>query len=67
MQLVQVDFRGDTIEVVDNKVSVNAICRNLGIDANYQRQKIQCDESFESQFLEIEINSILQRVVCIPL
>lgn len=67
MQLVQVDFRGDTIEVVDNGVSVNAICRNLGIDANYQRQKIQCDESFESKFSDIEINCISQRVLCIPL
>lgn len=66
MQL-EVSFKNDTIEIVDNMISVNSICKNLGIDPNFQRKKIQEDESFESTFKEIEINNIIQKVLCIPI
>lgn len=66
MQL-EVSFKNDTIEIVDNMISVNSICKNLGIDPNFQRKKIQEDESFESIFKEIEINNIIQKVLCIPI
>lgn len=66
MQLVNIRFSSDTIEVIDNLVSINSISQNLGIDPNFQRKKVQADETFQSQFKEIEINGIIQKVLCIP-
>jgi len=66
MQLVKIGFKSETIDIIDDLVSVNAICRNLGIDPNFQRKKIQSNESFQSEFKDIEINGIIQKVLCIP-
>ena len=67
MKLTTVKLNGDTIELIDNMVSVKKICENLGLDVPFQRKKTQADETFKSQFKNIEINGITQRVLCIPL
>jgi len=66
MKIITVEFKNESIEVIDNFVSVNKICQNLGIDKSRQYQKIQSDETYQSELREIEINGITQKVLCIP-
>ena len=67
MKLIKVNFRSDVIEVVDNHISVKKLCENLGlVDLNSQYKKIKSDPTFKSEFKEIEINGITQKVLCIP-
>lgn len=65
--LETVKFNEDVIEIVDDFVSVKKLCENIGIkDFQGQQLKIKSDDSFQSEFKEIEINGIIQRVLCIP-
>ncbi len=66
MKIITVEFKNESIEVIDNFVSVNKICQNLGIDKSRQYQKIQADPTYKSELREIEINGIIQKVLCIP-
>ena len=67
MTLTKVTFKNDVIEIVDNHISVRKLCENLGlVDFNSQYKKIQADDSYQSEFKEIEINGIIQKVLCIP-
>lgn len=72
MDLIQFDFNGDIIDIVERNdikyVSVGAICRNIGlVNLNRQYKKIQEDDSFESKFIDIEINNVVQNAFFIPL
>lgn len=67
MNIMALGFKSDIIEIIDGSVSVRKLCENIGlIDLNSQYKKIQSDESFQSEFKEIEINGIIQKVLCIP-
>lgn len=66
MNIVGVEFKGKVIEVVDGFVNINSICSNLGIDRKSQQTKIQSDTTYGSKMIEIEINGIIQNVLCIP-
>lgn len=62
-----VEFKTDVIEVVDCFVSVKKLCQNLGlIDFQGQQSKIKADITYQSKIKEIEINGIIQKVLCIP-
>ena len=72
MDLIQFNFNGDIIDIVERNdikyVSVGAICRNIGlVNLNRQYKKIQEDDSFESKFIDIEINNVVQNAFFIPL
>ncbi|MCT7596398.1 phage antirepressor N-terminal domain-containing protein [Aliarcobacter butzleri] len=72
MDLIQFNFNGDIIDIVERNdikyVSVGAICRNIGlVNLNRQYKKIQEDDSFESKFIDIEINNVIQNAFFIPL
>jgi hypothetical protein len=67
VSLQTIGFKSDVIEIIDGSVSVKKLCDNIGLTGiNDQYKKIQSDESFQSEFKEIEINGIIQRVLCIP-
>ena len=72
MDLIQFNFNGDIIDIVERNdikyVSVGAICRNIElVNLNRQYKKIQEDDSFESKFIDIEINNVVQNAFFIPL
>lgn len=63
-----IKFHNDDIEIIDTFVSVKKLCQNIGITGiSDQYKKIKEDESFESKSLDIEINSVIQEVVVIPI
>jgi len=67
VSLQTISFKKDIIEIVDDFVSVKKLCENIGLTGiNDQYKKIQADESYQSEFKEIEINGITQKVLCIP-
>lgn len=67
MQLDRVDFKGGIVDVASGLISINSICKNLGIDPNQQRRKIQNDLTFGSKFIKVQTNGGMQDVFCIPL
>ena len=67
MNLIELEFNDDYVEVIDNYVSVRKICENLGlVNISRQFQKIQSDETYQSKFIDIKINGITQTIFCIP-
>jgi len=68
VHLQTVYFKKDTVEIVDGFISIKKICENLGITGiSDQYKKIQSDKTYQSKLKEIEINGIIQKVLCIPL
>lgn len=66
MDIVGVEFKGDVVEIIDGCVSVKRICENLGIAHRPQFVKIQTDKSYAGRMIDVEINGIVQNVLCIP-
>jgi len=67
VQIQTVKFHDDVIDIVDNTVSIKNLCKNIGIkDFQAQQARIKADESYQAEFKEIEINGIIQKVLCIP-
>ena len=68
VHLQTVYFKKDTVEIVDGFISIKKTCENLGITGiSDQYKKIQSDKTYQSKLKEIEINGIIQKVLCIPL
>jgi len=70
MELVKVEFNQEVIEVVEDGkhwVSVNVICKNLGLHRETQQSKLKSDPTYESKLLKVQTAGGMQEVFCIPL
>lgn len=69
MDLIQVNFKNDNLEVVTDgqAVVVKDICNSIGIDYIKQYQKIKSDPTYQSKLIKVQTNGGMQEVFCIPL
>ena len=70
MELVKVEFHQEVLEVLENGkqwISVNAICKNLGLHRATQQEKLKSDPTYEAKLLSVQTPGGVQKVFCIPL
>jgi len=69
MDLIQVSFKNDNIEIIKDSqaVVVKDICNAIGIDYIKQYKKIKADPSYQSKLIKVQTNGGMQEVFCIPL
>jgi len=69
MKLINIAFRNDGLEVIEDTKSivVKDFCEVIGLKYRTQYDKLRADKSYESELLKVQTNGGIQEVFTIPL